>query len=138
MDDQPPDGSTWKYGYPIIHPETRQSWREWLARHHGTARGVWLASWRRGTGRPAVPYPETVEEALCFGWIDGRRVRAAGEKPLIEVTPRRRGTPWSARDRGRVLRLIETGQMMPAGLEAVESARADGSWTAADSEALRR
>lgn len=113
-------------------------WEEWLEQNHESAAGVWIKMAKKASGIESVRHEEAVDAALCFGWIDGRRVRAAGEKPLIEVTPRRRGTPWSARDRGRVLRLIETGQMMPAGLEAVESARADGSWTAADSEALRR
>jgi len=53
-----------------VHPEDRASWRAWLADHHATSTGIWLVSWRTGTGRPAVPYPELVEEALCFGWVD--------------------------------------------------------------------
>ena len=125
-------------GLPVAHPTTREAWRRWLAAHHRSGSGVWVARWTTASGRPVLPDEVIVEEALCFGWIDGRRDRADGDKPLLEVTPRRRGTAWSARNRGRVLRLIETGLMMPAGLEAVESARADGSWTAADAEPLRR
>lgn len=132
MDDQPPDGSTWKYGYPIIHPETRQSWREWLARHHGTARGVWLASWRRGTGRPAVPYPETVEEALCFGWIDSMADTLDERRRLQLFTPRKPRSAWTRLNRERVARMEARGRMADAGRRAVEAARANGWWTVYD------
>lgn len=125
-------------GLPVAHPTSREAWRRWLAAHHRSSSGVWLARWTTAGGRPVLPDEVIVEEALCFGWIDGRRMTASGGKPLVEVVPRRRGTAWSARNRGRVLRLIETGMMMPAGMAAVESARADGSWIAADAEALRR
>ena len=58
--------------YELVHVETRAEWRRWLAANHASARGVWLVSWRRPTGRPAVGYDAAVEEALCFGWIDAK------------------------------------------------------------------
>ncbi|HEX9260581.1 MAG TPA: hypothetical protein VF855_13665, partial [Acidimicrobiales bacterium] len=69
----PPSSSshpaTWKFGFPIYHAETREQWRAWLVQNHEDARGVWLCSWR-GADRPRCPYPDVVEEAICFGWID--------------------------------------------------------------------
>src|SRR5690606_23229111 len=68
----PPSASAhpaaWRFGFPIYHAETRQQWRSWLEHHHASSRGVWLCSWRSGTERPRCPYPDIVEEALCFGW----------------------------------------------------------------------
>lgn len=62
--------AVWKFGYPIFHAESRAAWRAWLEANHDRERGVWLCSWKGPTGRPACPYPDAVEEAICFGWID--------------------------------------------------------------------
>jgi uncharacterized protein YdeI (YjbR/CyaY-like superfamily) len=59
--------ASWKFGYPVYHAESRAQWRAWLEANHDAQPGVWLCSWRSGTGRPACPYAEIVEEAICFG-----------------------------------------------------------------------
>ena len=62
--------ATWKFDFPIYHPRDLAAWRAWLAANHGATRGVWVAVWRKGSGREALPYEALVEEALCYGWID--------------------------------------------------------------------
>jgi uncharacterized protein YdeI (YjbR/CyaY-like superfamily) len=119
-------------GRPCVHPETRAAWRRWLARNHATSDGVWLVAWKVATGRPVIPYDEVVEEALCVGWIDGLGNPLDDERHLLLVTPRKRGSGWSRRNQQRIERLTAAGLMRPAGLAAVEAARADGSWTVLD------
>lgn len=130
--DVPPTASehppTWKFGYSIYHAETRAAWRAWLAANHESAPGVWLASWKRGTGRPAVPYDETVEEALCFGWIDSTVNTLDEERALQLMTPRRPRSGWTRRNRDRVARLEAEGRMTEAGRRAVEVAQRTGWW----------
>jgi uncharacterized protein YdeI (YjbR/CyaY-like superfamily) len=124
--------ATWKFGYPIYHAETRSAWRSWLEEHHATERGVWFGSWRRPTGRPAVPYVEVVEEALCFGWIDSTVNTLDDERGLQLLTPRRPRSTWTRTNRARVARLEAEGRMTDAGRRAVEVAKANGWWTIAD------
>jgi uncharacterized protein YdeI (YjbR/CyaY-like superfamily) len=124
--------ATWKFGFPIYHAETRAAWRAWLEAHHTTARGVWLASWKRSTGRPAVPYAEVVEEALCFGWIDSTVNALDAERGLQLLTPRRRRSSWTRLNRDRVARLESLGLMTEAGRRAVDAAKANGAWTLYD------
>ena len=117
-------------GLPVLDPPTRRDLRRWLAAHHRSTAGAWVVQRKgRGEGR-GVTYEELVEEALCFGWIDSLAQPLDEQRHLLKLSPRRRGSPWSASNRGRVLRLTEGGLMMPAGLSAVEAARADGSWSA--------
>ncbi len=110
-------------------PDGRADWRAWLEAHHADASGVWLVSWKVRTGRPTVPYEEAVEEALCFGWIDGKAQRVDDERTMIRFSPRRPGSAWARSNRDRVERLEAAGLMTDAGRRVVEAARADGSWT---------
>jgi uncharacterized protein YdeI (YjbR/CyaY-like superfamily) len=120
-----------------VHPADRRQWREWLAAHHDRSPGVWLVSHKAGSGKPSLTYDEAVEEALCFGWIDSRRVSLDAERSRQYFSPRRPGSPWSAPNKRRLARLIEQGLMTPAGLAKIEAAKRDGSWTAYDAvEAL--
>jgi len=113
-----------------FQPADRGAWRAWLATNHATAAGVWAVTYRRTAGRPVVGYGDLVEEALCFGWIDSRPGRLDDERTMLRFTPRRRGSVWSRPNKERVERLIAGGRMTPAGLQAIEAARADGSWDA--------
>ena len=109
------------------------AWRRWLARHHAASAGVWLHLARKGTTEPTtLSYDEALDEALCFGWIDGQ-VRGSGGGPTYRqrYTPRTERSQWSARNTAHVQRLTEQGRMRPAGLAAVEQARADGRWEVA-------
>ena len=117
---------------PQVHPETRAEWRAWLAEHAGTSRGVWLVSWRTGTGRPAVPYVDLVEEALCVGWVDSTARRLDDERTAQRFAPRKPGSGWARTNKERVARRKAAGLMTDAGRRVVEAARADGSWSLLD------
>jgi uncharacterized protein YdeI (YjbR/CyaY-like superfamily) len=116
---------------PAVHPEDRAEWRAWLEAHHATAKGVWLISWRRGHG-PRVEYEDAVEEALCFGWIDSQGGNLDERRSRQYFAPRKPTSGWAATNKARVERLIAEGRMAPAGLEAIERAKANGSWTLLD------
>ena len=120
--------ATWKFGYPIHHAETRAEWRAWLDANHGAARGVWLCSWRAATGRPRCPYPEVVEEAICFGWIDSTANTLDGERGLQLLTPRKPKSPWTRLNRQRAAAMESAGLMTDAGRRAVAIAVQNGWW----------
>ncbi|WP_369135012.1 YdeI family protein [Modestobacter sp. I12A-02662] len=101
---------------------------EWLAAEHDRAPGLFLRLAKRSAGVPSVTLTEAVEVALCFGWIDGRANRVDDDWYTVRFTPRRPRSVWSQRNVGTVARLVAEGRMRPAGLAAVESARADGRW----------
>lgn len=124
--------ATWKFGYPIYHVETRAQWRSWLEHNHGSTRGVWLSSWRTSTGRPRCPYPEVVEEAICFGWIDSTATVLDDDRGLQLITPRKAKSPWSRLNRQRAADMEERGLMTDAGRAAIDAAKANGWWTIAD------
>lgn len=115
-----------------VHPEARAEWRRWLEEHHDRGRGVWLVSWKTHTGRPRVPYDEAVEEALCFGWVDGQARNVDGARSAQWFAPRKRGGTWARSNKERVARLERAGLMTDAGRRAIESAKADGSWSRLD------
>ena len=110
----------------------RAAWRAWLAAHHEEAPGTWLVSFKKATGRPAIGYEASVEEALCFGWIDSLARRLDDERTMLLFTPRKRGSRWSRPNKERIARLEAAGRMTPAGAAAVTAAKADGTWTALD------
>ena len=125
--------ATWKFDYPIYHAETRVQWRHWLGANHASGGGVWLCSWRAGTGKPACPYPEVVEEAICFGWIDSTVTVLDDERRLQLLTPRQPKSTWTRLNRQRVADLEAGGLMTDAGRRAVEVAKNNGWWTILDS-----
>jgi uncharacterized protein YdeI (YjbR/CyaY-like superfamily) len=111
--------------------------RGWLSDHHETSPGVWLVRWKKGRG-PYIPYPEIVRELLCVGWIDGQARGLDDDRSLQLVCPRRPGGGWSRVNKQHLEELYAAGRMLPAGVAAVDRARADGSWTRLDEvETLR-
>jgi uncharacterized protein YdeI (YjbR/CyaY-like superfamily) len=119
-------------GRPTLQLGTRQELRDWLADNHKSSKGVWFVLWRSTSGRSGVTYDELVEEALCFGWIDSQAQKLDELRTLQLITPRRPGSGWSRSNKERVDRLLAAGLMTPAGLAAIEAARADGTWAAGD------
>jgi uncharacterized protein YdeI (YjbR/CyaY-like superfamily) len=115
-----------------VHLEDRASWRAWLAEHHADHTEVWLVSWKKPTGTPSIPYADAVEEALCFGWVDGIPGTIDADRAKRRFARRKPGSAWTAVNRERVERLQQDGLMAAAGMAAVEGARADGSWDAHD------
>ena len=112
----------------IVHPASREAWRAWLAEHHASSPGVWLARWPRDTGSPSLDYEAIVEEALCFGWIDGQLVKLPDGRRAHRLTPRSRRSGWSRSNRERVERLTAEGLMTDAGRAVVADAQARGTW----------
>jgi uncharacterized protein YdeI (YjbR/CyaY-like superfamily) len=102
---------------------TPAEWRRWLARHHATAPELWVGFHKKATGRPSITWPEAVDQALCYGWIDGIRKRLDDHSYVIRFTPRRPGSIWSAVNLRRVAELAAQGLMQPAGVEAHAKAR---------------
>jgi len=116
---------------PLVEVADRAAWRAWLEANHATARGAWLVGWRRGRG-PSLDYVAAVEEALCFGWIDGQGGMLDEDRRRQYFAPRRPRSGWAASNKARVERLIAEGRMAPAGLAAIERAKANGSWSMLD------
>jgi uncharacterized protein YdeI (YjbR/CyaY-like superfamily) len=115
-----------------VHAETRSQWREWLVENHEKSTGAWLVSWRSSTGRPSVGYEESVEEALCVGWVDSKGGKIDEERSKLWFAPRNPRSAWARTNKERVARLEAAGLMLPAGLRAVEIAKANGTWTRLD------
>ena len=105
--------------------------RAWLAKHHATSAGVWLALTRKGGAVTTLTWQQAVDEALCFGWIDGQARKGDQEISWIRFTPRRPRSIWSQRNVEHVARLEAQGRMQPPGRAAVQAAQADGRWAAA-------
>ena len=118
---------------PQIPADDRATWRAWLEANHATARGVWLVTWRSSSGRPSLAYEVAVEEALCFGWVDGTGGRIDADRGKQYFAPRKTRSPWAATNKARVERLIDEGRMAPAALAAIARAKANGSWAVLDS-----
>ncbi len=100
---------------------SRQEWRAWLEKNNSTAREVWLVYYKKDSGKPSVTYPESLEEALCFGWIDGIRKSIDSERYANRFTPRRSQSKWSLFNVKLASRLIDEGRMAEAGLMAFKS-----------------
>jgi uncharacterized protein YdeI (YjbR/CyaY-like superfamily) len=122
---------TEKDGRAILAFRDREEWEAWLEAEHATSDGVWIKFAKKGSGLPSVVYPEAVESALCFGWIDSLVSSLDERFYLQKFTPRRPRSRWSRVNRDKATALIEQGRMRPAGLAQVELAKSDGRWDAA-------
>ena len=111
---------------PHLEVADRETFRTWLEANHATSSGVWLVM-NRHDARQEL-YEITVEEALCFGWVDSTAGRVDDERGKLYFSPRKARSAWAASNKARVERLIANGRMMPAGLAAIERAKANGSW----------
>lgn len=101
-----------------LYVATRDEWRAWLEINHDKMTDIWLVYYKAGSGKPRIPYRQAVEEALCFGWIDGI-VRSIDEEKYVQrFTPRKKGSNWSELNLSIAKTMIETGRMTPAGLSA--------------------
>jgi len=114
-----------------LHLASRAEWRQWLQAQHAESAGEWLALRRAGAQTPGVTYEEALQEALCFGWIDGLMQPATQEYFYQRFTPRRPNSLWSLANQKRVARLIADGLMTEAGLARIQEAKDNGQWEAA-------
>ncbi len=109
----------------------REAWRAWLAENYTANPGVWLLINRKAAPRQFLMLEEAVEEALCFGWIDGTLQPISKETYALRFSPRQPNSIWSVNNQRRVAKLIEEGRMTPAGLAKIAAAKQSGEWEAA-------
>ncbi|MCC6261686.1 MAG: YdeI/OmpD-associated family protein [Anaerolineales bacterium] len=107
---------------------SQSKFADWLAKNYETSNGLWLKIAKKDSGIPTVTYAEALDIALCYGWIDGQKNSFDEKYFLQKFTPRRPKSIWSKINVEKVERLIKSGQMKPAGLKAIEAAKADGRW----------
>jgi uncharacterized protein YdeI (YjbR/CyaY-like superfamily) len=117
--------------YPCLPFTSPAAWSAWLAENHASSQGVWLQLAKKGSGVESVTYAEAVEEALCYGWIDGQSRKYDNIYWLQRFTPRRARSIWSQINVEKVEALRAAGRMQPSGLAEVARAQADGRWDAA-------
>src|SRR5215203_2493556 len=120
--------TTRKPKLPIIPFASREAWETWLEEHHGTSDGLWLKLAKIGSGLETVSLAESLDVALCCGWIDSQADSFDDQHWLLRFTPRRTRSKWSKVNCVKVSKLIEEGRMTLAGLRKVERAKADGCW----------
>jgi uncharacterized protein YdeI (YjbR/CyaY-like superfamily) len=106
----------------------RDEWRDWLVKNHGCAKYVWLVYFKRHTGRLSVSYEDSVEEAICFGWIDGVIKRIDDERCARKFMPRKSGSRWSESNKKRAEKMMKAGRMTEAGMSRVREAKGSGEW----------
>ena len=103
-------------------------WRAWLEANHATEKELWLIIYKRRVAKAGLSYREALDEALCFGWIDGILKRIDDEKHMIRFSPRKSKSIWSKANRARAERLMAEGRMTGAGLAAIEQAKKNSEW----------
>lgn len=117
-----------KVDLPMSSFKSPKNWSSWLAKNHAKSSGIWLRLFKKDSGVASVTYAEALDEALCYGWIDGQLDKYDEKSWLRKFTPRRPTSVWSKRNIEHVNRLIRAGKMKPVGLKEVEAAKADGRW----------
>jgi len=115
-----------------FHPKSRQEWRSWLNDNHGSQQSVWLVLYKKESSMPTISWSEAVDEALCFGWIDSKRKPVDAEKFIQFFSKRKSKGTWSKVNKEKISLLIDNGLMAPAGLDCIERAKQNGSWTILD------
>ena len=113
---------------PILSFQSQKKWRDWLLKNHATFNGVWLRLYKKNSDVKSINHDQALDEALCFGWIDGQAKSYDEQSYLQKFTPRRKGSIWSKRNTDNIKRLIKERKMHPSGLAEVEKAKADGRW----------
>jgi uncharacterized protein YdeI (YjbR/CyaY-like superfamily) len=115
---------------PSFQPKSRKEWRAWLKKNHTKSPGVWLVYAKKHTGIPTLTYDESVEEALCYGWIDSLRHPVDDVLWKMVFTPRKPKSRWSAPNKKRVEAMVKAGLMTAAGMALVTLAKKSGTWDA--------
>jgi len=118
--------------FEIFYAKNRQEWHQWLVENHDTTSGIRLIYYKKNSDKPRVEYNDAVEEAISFGWIDSKANTLDDERYMQVFTPRKPHSNWSKTNKIRVNKLIKNGLMQPAGMEKVNAAKKDGSWTFLD------
>lgn len=116
----------------IFYPESVSAWRNWLKENHLLKQSVWVVFYNKKSSKKSISWSEAVEVALCFGWIDSKKIKIDEETSHQFFSKRRAKSTWSKINKDKIARLTQEGLMAPAGLESVEIAKQNGSWTFLD------
>lgn len=117
----------------VFYPKDVGEWRRWLEQHHQTKASVWMLSYKKASGKPSVTWSDAVEVALCFGWIDSKKIKIDAESSHQFFSRRKAKSTWSKINKDKITQLIASGQMVEAGLETIRVAKENGSWNLLDS-----
>lgn len=117
---------------PVFYPETMAAWRKWLEKNHLSEQAVWLVFHAKKSGRKTITWSEAVDVALCYGWIDSKKVKVDEHTAHQFFSKRKAKSTWSKINKEKVDRLIDAGLMKPAGYAIIEIAKQNGSWTILD------
>lgn len=120
-----------KSDLPVLSFTSLEKWEAWLEKNHANSQGVWMQIYKKSSGTESIFYPQALDGALCYGWIDGLKRPCDNESWLQRFSPRRPKSLWSKINTAHVERLMKLGKIMPAGLAAIEAAKKDGRWEAA-------
>ncbi len=112
-----------------LYVTNRNDWRNWLEKNHDAAKEVWLIYYKKHTGKPSVSYEDTVEEALCFGWVDSILKRLDDDRCARKFTPRKSSSSWSESNKKRAEKMIRERRMTEAGMARIREARESGEWS---------
>lgn len=121
-----------KNGIPTFYANSTESWRNWLISNSLKEKGVWLIIYKKGSGQPSTTYPEAVDEALCFGWIDSKPNKRDSKSFYQYFSKRNPKSNWSRVNKLKIEKLLKENKMAPSGLEMVEIAKTSGTWNALD------
>ncbi len=113
-------------------PTSQAEWRKWLRKNHISKQSVWLVCYKKKSNKPTIAWSDAVDEALCFGWIDSKRIPIDNEKFTQFFSRRKLNGTWSKVNKGKIKQLIDNGLMTKAGFEIIETAKKNGSWTILD------
>ncbi|MES2828093.1 MAG: YdeI/OmpD-associated family protein [Bacteroidota bacterium] len=116
----------------VFYPKTAAAWRKWLQKNHESKSSVWLVSHNKSSDKPTISWTDSVDVALCFGWIDSKKIKVDSETAHQFFSKRKDKGTWSKINKAKVEKLIESGLMTEAGLKSIETAKANGSWTILD------
>ncbi|MBD1426183.1 YdeI/OmpD-associated family protein [Sphingobacterium arenae] len=116
----------------IFYPTSQADWRKWLEKNHLSKQSVWLVFYSKSSKKPSISWSEAVDVALCFGWIDSKKIKIDDEKSHQFFSKRKHNSTWSKINKEKVQQLIENGLVTQAGLDIIEIAKQNGSWTILD------
>jgi uncharacterized protein YdeI (YjbR/CyaY-like superfamily) len=116
----------------IFYPASLAAWREWLVINHLSQQAVWLVFYRKNSGKLSITWSEAVDAALCFGWIDSKKIKIDEETSHQFFSKRKPNSTWSKINKQKIRHLIKAGLMTEAGYTCIENAKKNGSWTILD------
>lgn len=116
----------------LFYPENPKAWRDWLEKNHDTHQSVWLVFYTKKSKKNTITWSESVDVALCFGWIDSKKIKIDAETSHQFFSKRKPKSTWSKVNKEKIEQLIDSGLMTEAGLKSIEIAKQNGSWTILD------